>query len=277
MAPLALAARPSLGPTLERLAGRGIPYLDLALGDGPPAATGGIAPADLLAPALLEDLLARVAAEAEFDDPRLVCTYLLEGYVHALVTPALGASLTERRVPDVGPRGVAVRLGEGAELAGVAYLAPRFGVLGDDAAATAPAALPFGSEAELMAWFRRRLVRHVAPLVAELVPRSRRGPRALWASVEDTLSGILVWLGEALGCAEWAFGQADLLLGVEAPLTGRFRLRRLEHLGGVERFRERNGCCQYFRKGTEHGACFTCTRTSDEERLRRLAEREDEG
>ena len=26
------------------------------------------------------------------------------------------------------------------------------------------------------------------------------------------------------------------------------------------------------RKGTEHGACFTCTRTSDEERLRRLAE-----
>jgi hypothetical protein len=270
MAPLALAARPSFGPTLERLAGRGIPYLELALGDGPPVASGWIAPAALLEAPLLEALLAHVAADAESDDPRLVCTYLVEGYVHALVTPALGAYLTERRIPDVGPRAMAVRLGEGSDLAGVAYLAPRVGVLaGDDAAGEA--ALPFGSEAELLAWFRRRLVRHVAPLIAELVPRSRRGPRALWASVEDTLSGVLVWLGEALGCAEWAFGQAELLLGVEAPLTGRFRLRSLEHPGGVERFRERNGCCQYFRKGTEHGACFTCTRTSDEERIRRLA------
>jgi hypothetical protein len=271
MAPLALAARPSLGPTLERLAGRGIPYLELALGDGPPAA-GWIAPADLLAPALLEDLLARVAAEAECEDLRLVCTSLLEGYVHTLVTPALGAYLTERRIPDVGPRATAVRLGEGSELAGVAYLAPRVGVLEADDGAAAEGALPFATEAELLAWFRRRLVRHLSPLVAELVPRSRRGPRALWASVEDTLSGVLVWLGEALGCAEWAFGQADLLLGVEAPLTGRFRLRSLEHPRGVERFRERNGCCQYFRKGTEHGACFTCTRTSDEERVRRLAD-----
>ena len=273
MAPLALAARPSFGPTLERLAGRGIPYLDLTLGDGPPAAGGWIAPAALLEPPLLEELLARVAADAESDDPRLVCTYLIEGYVHALVTPALGAYLTERRIPDVGPRATALLLGDGPEPAGVAYLAPRVGVLEGDAGAAGGGALPFGSEADLLAWFRRRLVRHVAPLIAELAPRSRRGPRALWASVEDTLSGILVWLGEALGCAEWAFGQADLLLGVEAPLSGRLRLRSLEHPGGVERFRERNGCCQYFRKGTEHGACFTCTRTSDRERIRRLAER----
>jgi hypothetical protein len=273
MAPLALAARPSLGPTLRRLAGRGIPYLELALGDGPPAAGGWLAPAEVLEPSLLDDLVARVVAEAGCDDPRLLGTYLLEGYVHALATPALGAYLTERRIPDVGPRATAVRLGEGWELAGVAYLAPRVGVLAGDAGAAAEGALPFASEAELLAWFRRRLVRHVAPLVAELVPRSRRGERALWASVEDTLSGILVWLGEALGCAEWAFGQADLLLGVEAPLAGGFRLRRLEHPGGVERFRERNGCCQYFRKGAEHGACFSCTRTSDEERIRRLTER----
>jgi hypothetical protein len=274
MAPLALAARTSLGPTLERLAGRGIRYLDLAVGDGPAAEPGWIAPAALLEHALLEDRLAQVAIEAELDEPRLLGTYLLEGYVHALATPALGAYLTERRVPDVGPRAVALRLGEGSELTGVAYLAPRFGVLLDDAAATGPAALPFATEAELMAWFRRRLVRHVGPLIAELVPRTRRGPRALWASVEDILSGILHWLGEALDCAEWARGQADLLLGVEAPLGGRTRWRALEHPGGIERFRERNGCCQYFRKGTEHGACFTCARTSDEERLRRLTEQE---
>jgi hypothetical protein len=269
MAPLALAARPSLGPTLERLAGRGIPYLELALGDAPPAASGWLAPAELLEPALLDRLLARVAAEAGCDDPRLVGTSLLEGYVHALSAPALGAYLTERRIPDVGPRATAVRLGDGSQLAGVAYLAPRVGVLEAVDGESADAALPFATEAELLAWFRRRLVRHVAPLVAELAPRSRRGRRALWASVEDTLSGILVWLGEALGCAEWAFGQAGLLLGAEAPLDGGFRPRRLEHPGGVRRFRERNGCCQYFRTGA---ACFTCPRTSDEERVRRLAE-----
>ena len=90
MAPLALSARPSLGPTLERLAGRGIQYLDLAVGGGPAAESGWIAPSALLEPALLEDRLAQVAVEAEFDDPRLLGTYLIEGYVHALATPALG-------------------------------------------------------------------------------------------------------------------------------------------------------------------------------------------
>jgi len=98
--------------------------------------------------------------------------------------------------------------------------------------------------------------------VAALRPLTRRGARALWASVEDTCSGILLWIGEAIGEVRPARGWADVLLGVEPPLAGRAVFLELEHAGGITTIRGRNGCCLAYRLDGGRGAtCLTCPRT----------------
>jgi len=105
--------------------------------------------------------------------------------------------------------------------------------------------------------------------VAALRPLTRRGARALWASVEDTCSGILLWIGQAVGEVPPARAWADALLGVEPPLSGRAVFLELAYGGGTTTIRGRNGCCLAYR--LDGGAtCLTCPRTSMAERRRRM-------
>lgn len=112
---------------------------------------------------------------------------------------------------------------------------------------------------------------HLEPVVEALAPVTRRGRRALWASVEDVCSGCLHWLGEALGPDDLARADADLLLGVRPPLRGRAVLVEVPRPdGGTRTLRRRNGCClAYAREDPEAVACITCPRVSAAERARR--------
>ena len=272
----AVTARPTaaLAETLGRCAEIEIEHLGVGLRLGRPAEPGWLTRADALEPDVLEDLLARVGRGAGSGKRSVQGTWLLEAYAGALVVPAVLGALTEGRVPDVDSGNTAVRLDDEGEATGVAFARPLGAVLAGDEAAGDPLVAVVADRAALWGWFRRRLVGHLEPLVEALRPVTRRGHRALWASVEDTCSGYLDWLGESLGRGPEARAQAGLLLGVEPPLRGPAVFTEIAWSGGVEIVRERNGCClSYARGGRDGRACFTCPRTTPEERLERLEAR----
>ena len=264
--PRALSA--TFAATLARLGA-----LDIDARLAAPRAPEWIRRDDLLAPGALEQAMARVGAAAETGIAAIQGTWLLEGYVYALLRPAIAALLTERRVPDLGAGNVALRRDDPGDPDAVAFATACFAALPGDAAARAAGATIVDDDRALAAWLRAGIVGHLAPLVAALRERCRRGERALWASVEDTCSGLLLWTGESLGDPAAACGLAGLILGAEPPLAGPAVYVEVTHAGGSELLRHRNGCCLAFRCENGDGvACLTCPRTSMDERRRRLSE-----
>ena len=173
----------------------------------------------------------------------------------------------------MGAGNVAVLIGDDGAPMATALARPRFAALRDDPGAADPHAVPVADRAALWAWYAERLVEHLEPVVAALAPVARRGPRALWASVEDVCSGYLHWLGEALRRRSSARADADRLLGVRPPLSGRAVFVEVPHPDGARTLVRRNGCClSYAREDPDAVACITCPRVSAAERARRIGE-----
>jgi ferric iron reductase protein FhuF len=257
---------PALAGTLQRV---GALAIDARVGvpDGP----GWITRDELLAPAVLDAAMALVGRGAGTDLAAVQATWLLEGYAFALTLPALAALLSEGRAPDLAPGNVALHRGKGGRMDAVSFRSPRMWVLPDDAQARTPGALVAASPAALAGHLRAALVAHLGPLVDALRPRAHRGARALWASVEDTVSGGLLSICEGLGDARDATRWADLMLGVEAPLSGRAAYVEVVHAGGRRTIRRRAGCCLAYRCLAGGGTpCLSCPRTSPAERRPRL-------
>ncbi|SEP74969.1 FhuF 2Fe-2S C-terminal domain-containing protein [Streptomyces sp. yr375] len=127
-------------------------------------------------------------------------------------------------------------------------------------------------EEALRAELRSAVTDHMAPLLAALAPVARRGSRALWGMVGDDLVSGLWYLGRVLGSEEDGMRAATAVLpdGLSPyPAGADFRYLTDEH-GGRHATRTRSGCCMFYAvKSAE--ACLTCPRTTDAERLRRLA------
>lgn len=269
-APLATAAGP-LAATLARLAGR-VPGEEqsLELCAGRPRGAGWHTRAGALAPATLEDLLARTGRHAGTRLRAVQGTWLLEAYAGGIAAAGAATALAEDRLPDPAPAHVALRIGGEGVVTAVA-LAGAFGALSGDGDAGHRDVTVLADRAALWRWWRRRLVAHLDPLVAALCAVTGRGPRALWACVEDACSGALHELGGALDRTERARADAALLLGAEPPLRGPAAFTALAWSGGVRTVRHRNGCClSRLREGRDGRACFTCPLTTAAERVRRL-------
>ncbi|WP_234371204.1 (2Fe-2S)-binding protein [Streptomyces sp. XY431] len=135
-------------------------------------------------------------------------------------------------------------------------------------------------EDELRAELRAAVVAHVEPLLAAFAAPTRRGTRALWGMVTDDLASAIWYLGkrldESAGSAVPAEEDAAVtaatavLPGHTDPLLGAADFRVLcGEDGRTHHTRTRLGCCLYYAI-EPGGACVTCPRTGDGERLQRL-------
>ena len=147
-------------------------------------------------PDRLDELLALVAAAYETRDSAVVGTFFLNAYARTVVGAALASLVTERRVPDVGPPNLAVRVGPDGIAREVALARSRVALLPDDPAAGHPEAVVVPDVAALRRWLRERYIAHVTVLVEPLHARTRRGPRALWATASDMCSSVLAILAQ---------------------------------------------------------------------------------
>jgi hypothetical protein len=179
-----------------------------------------------------------------------------------------------RRVPRLPVDSVAVNRGEGHWM-----LRPEgFACLPGDPAAGLPEARVVPDEDALRAELRSAVAEHMGPVLDGFRPRMRRGPRTLWGMVTDEMSESLWYLAELLGEKERAVRELrELLPGGTAPMTGAAAFRELPGRSGDGgapgtscTTRTRISCCLYYTIDPQ-GACLTCPRVDDQERMARLA------
>lgn len=263
-----------LAETLSRVAvvevGDG--EIDLSARLGIPDEPGWVTVAGLAGdPDLLEDLVSRIGRGCGVENRAYSGTTLLRSYLWRALTPAVAALLTERRLPDLRAENVALRFGESGFAEDLAFLWPRFAALPDDPEAGHPDAVILPSEDDLLLWLGSALAQtHLLALIPALRGlRVRRGTRVLWRVAGDVCAEAFMYVGQGIGREEQALGFAEKLLsGPSLPGPANYYL--FEHAGGSEMTRVRNTCCLYYKLGD--GACFTCPRTTHEERLQRMAE-----
>jgi len=263
-----------LAATLERVAraaSEDDEEMDLSACTGRPEGTGWVTVAELAGDrGLLEDLMERVGREYGAQNRAYAGTSVLRGYLWRVLSPAVAAFLAERRLPDLGASNVALRFGESGFAEDVAFVSPRFAALPDDPQAAHPDAEVVPSEEAMLGRLREALAEThlpgVIPALREL--RVRRGTRVLQRAAADSCAEAFMFVGRELGREEEAVGFAEALLSGPPPLSAPTNFHVLEHDGGSERTRVRNTCCLYYKVGD--GACFTCPRTTDEERRLRM-------
>ena len=199
-------------------------------------------------------------------------TSVLRDCLWRLLTPAVAALLTERRLPDLGAVNVGLRFGETGFTEGLAFVGPRFFCLPDDPEAGDPDAIVLGSGKDIIGEARRALSEtHVSALVPALRGRGvRRGTRALQRAAADGCAEAFGFVGRGLGREAEGLEGAETLLGGTSSLSAPVNYRVLEYPGGSEATRVRNTCCLYYKTGND--VCFTCPRKTDEERVRQLME-----
>lgn len=267
-----LATTRPLAETLERVAAleSGI---DLSARPGFPDEPGWTTVAGLAEDrSLLEASLSRIECECGLENRAYAGTALLRSCLWRTLTPAVAALLTERRLPDLRAENVALRFGESGFAEDLAFAGARFVALPGDLDAGHPDAIIRPSENAMLLWLRETLAEsYLEALIPALRSlRMRRGTRTLWSVAADVCAEAFIFVGQGLGRAEEACALAERTLAAP-PLSGPINCYIFEYDGGSMLTRVRNACCLYYKLGK--GACFTCPRTSDEERSRRMAAR----
>jgi hypothetical protein len=264
-----------LAETLSRVAvvevGDG--EIDLSARLGIPDEPGWVMVSELASDGdLLDELLGRIGRKYETNNRSITGTFLLKGCLWRTLTPAVAAFLLDRRMPDLSAQNVALSFDENGYASGLALRERRFAALPTDPAAGHPDAVVLSSKKELLGWGQKRLAEdHLPPLFDALRrSRPRRGRRAMWGTAVDVICEAFMYVGAWLGRQQEALGYAESMLSGDSPLSGPANYYVLEHDGSSETTRVRNTCCLYYKIGD--GACFTCPRTPNEERLQRLRE-----
>ncbi|MEU1626156.1 (2Fe-2S)-binding protein [Streptomyces sp. NPDC020096] len=113
---------------------------------------------------------------------------------------------------------------------------------------------------------------HVGPVLRAFAPEVRRGPRALWGMAADDLVSGIWYLGRTFDDERRGVREATAVLpGATPPFPGAAAFRELSGPAGRRQpTRTRQGCCMYYAIRPDE-ACLTCPRTSDAERVRRMA------
>ena len=194
-------------------------------------------------------------------------------YLAAVVLPVVGVFHLDRRVVDIAPERVLLRLGAGGSpVVATAVESPRFACLADDPAGTDSDAMVVAGLDALAMWLRGATIDHAERLVAAYAPTTRIGPHGLWGAVTDALDVAFMTGGWVSGDTAAAAADARLVLGERVPpLVGGSTLHEIDDDRGRRHWtRRRWSCCFLYRvPGIEE--CVTCPRVSDEERRRQAA------
>jgi hypothetical protein len=173
-----------------------------------------------------------------------------------------------RRVPLLTPDQVAYRRTEGR----MAVRITRFACLPEDPAALLPGALVVPDEEALRLSVREAVAGQLGPVLGGFGPRMRRRGRALWGMATDEVVESLWYIGGRLGEDERVRTElARLLPGTTSPYVGTPGFRELTGpCGEALPTRDRVSCCLFYTLRPED-TCVTCPRTSDPERVAKLA------
>ncbi|BBL80957.1 hypothetical protein RxyAA322_28110 [Rubrobacter xylanophilus] len=201
---------------------------------------------------------------------REAAAYLVGSYAWGVGGPAVAAYVLARRIPDLSPENVHVRLDEGGGIPEAAVSDERFAALASDPAAGHPDAVTVAGEEELLGWMRERLLAGLEPLADLVGAITRVGARTLWGRAADLLAqSFLMVGGDTPDQVRYMQDARAFVSGL--PFGERVGFFVVESAGRRRAFMRRSVCCQAY-KNPEYGYCLSCPVLSQEERERRAAE-----
>ncbi|MFJ7264150.1 (2Fe-2S)-binding protein [Streptomyces globosus] len=200
--------------------------------------------------------------------PDVVATFGLHRYAWPACLLITAPWFLERRVPRL--RQVAYHRAGGI----MSVHTESFACLPDDPAADLPGARVVPDGEALRAEVRAAVAQHLEPLLEAFGPRMRRRRRALWGMATDDIVASLWYVGRMLDEEDRAIAELEALLpGSTAPYAAGAGFRTLTAPDGARMpTRDRASCCLFYTIRPKD-TCVTCPRTSDEDRIARLAAR----
>lgn len=151
----------------------------------------------------------------------------------------------------------------------------RFAALADDPDAEHPDALIVPGFAALWLHAYRQIEAPWLPALMEaIVRRSPLNEKALWLTVADRCTGMVLWINQKIGRQHACAGEVKALLA-RLPHRGTTGILPVECNGCCQLFVRRSSCCFRYTY-PDHGYCRTCPKQPVAERLRRLRERMEE-
>lgn len=200
------------------------------------------------------------------------------GYVlsyYADIAPTVGALffLADRRVPVLDRGSLAFRTDdEYTYVTGVAVLGREFWCLASDEAAGHSDATVVADEDALGEVLRAQVRRHADDFLASYRPGVRLPRRGLLGAFFDALDGGFAPERPGVGPGSDAAAESARVV-LPGPTRefdqGSSFYLAVDEAGREHLTRRRVGCCYYYKVGDD-GACTTCPRTTDDERVRRL-------
>ncbi|MFJ9790575.1 MULTISPECIES: (2Fe-2S)-binding protein [Streptomyces] len=200
--------------------------------------------------------------------PDVVATFGLHRYAWPACLLITAPWFLERRVPRL--QQVAYHRAGGI----MSVHTESFACLPDDPAADLPGARVVPDGEALRAEVRAAVAQHLEPLLEAFGPRMRRRRRALWGMATDDIVASLWYVGRMLDEEDRAIAELEALLpGSTAPYAAGAGFRTLTAPDGARMpTRDRASCCLFYTIRPKD-TCVTCPRTSDEDRIARLAAR----
>jgi ferric iron reductase protein FhuF len=197
---------------------------------------------------------------------------VLDWYLAAITLPAAGVFHLDRRVLDLAPERMLIRVGRpGAPVAATAVESPRYTCLPGDEDADLDATVVDGIDA-LAGRLRTGVVGHAGRLLAVYDATTRIGSHALWGAVTDALDVAFMIGGWVSGAMARAAADARLVLGDGTePLVGGSTLHEIDDARGRRHWTRRRWSCCYLYRAPGVGECVTCPRVSEAERRRQAA------
>ncbi|EIV95248.1 IucA/IucC family C-terminal-domain containing protein [Frankia sp. QA3] len=246
---------------------------------GVPAGPGWADCAFLTGPHGVARSLARVARAHPGASPEVAASYLANWYSAAVVAPAVASYVLLRRVPDLTPARMSLRVLDSGWFDRTALHRPVGTVLADalpaeggDEHARPPGDGPdrvVGDLAALRGVLVDEVLAHLSPFVRELRARVRLGYPALWGAVAAQCARAFLLTERATGDPEAGRDEADAFFERAAPtMRARPRWHEFVHRGRPYIGMRCGSCCLAHRLGDEY--CTTCPFTDDTERERRM-------
>lgn len=235
---------------------------------------------------LSDDALDELFAAANRGERRH-CNYLGASVAAALVdiltSTAMPPLLVERRLPDVAPSNLIVRLHHSEFwFQGVAVDTPVCWALPTDPEVDHPSVTAVTGVADLHSRFAAVLVDTAADWFAAVRARAPFGLRGMWGQLADDLCGSALWTAREAGLDQrtaWKEAQAiiDLVAAVVPELRVRPRLFSVQWSGGETLWQVKGTCCLWYTTFAEpdtcgDGYCNTCPLRPDHIRHARLAD-----
>jgi hypothetical protein len=255
-----------------------------AYGDLCRASVGGPADASWLHLATLpedvDDLFAAVARNgarrADYQGASVAAIL-----VDAIVSTALPALLVDRRLPEVRPSNLWVRLHDSEPwFEQIRTEDPTVHLLVTDPDAEDATAVIVASLEDLQRRLAQQLVDAATPWFSAVRARAPVGRRGMWGRLADDIGGTALWTARAVGLDQrsaWEEAQAilDHIAEVAPELRVRSRLFPVHWAGGETLFQVKGTCCLWYTTFEEpdrcgEGYCTTCPLRNDTIRHERL-------